>query len=163
MAELSDSERLLELYQTGFIDSEVSMGIDGVDCFEYTLVFNGHTLRIIPDDSVEYGKIKMAFTPPPAPAPTPNATPTPSELLEPVKKVHGKRYVSVIGKQGWDRGTGIFDNEYVLPPPGGWTVAKEKPKAISDYPHKCPRCSKPCYMGLSNIDHEDKGLNTTCG
>ena len=41
-------------------------------------------------------------------------------------------------------------------------TATAKAPLPKEFPHKCLRCGKPCYMGLVEVDHKDQSLNRTC-
>ena len=51
--------------------------------------------------------------------------------------------------------------------PGCWSALldiKKKSAAAcrSKYPHKCPKCKAPCYIGFLQIEHQAKDFDATC-
>lgn len=47
----------------------------------------------------------------------------------------------------------------VFSPPGNWHWGvEEKPEKKDDekYPHKCPKCGGPAYIGFSDVDCKNK-------
>jgi hypothetical protein len=59
-----------------------------------------------------------------------------------------------------DAFAGLFDFYYTTPP----LKEPEQRDAfdVARFPHKCPRCSQPAYVGLNAVEHARSELDRTC-
>lgn len=56
-----------------------------------------------------------------------------------------------------DAFAGLLDFYYTTPP-----LKEPEPIDTKRFPHKCPRCSQPAYIGLNTVEHARSELDSTC-